>query len=224
MSDHWLKDIPFFREQIAANKKQTPYGEGLPAPWAWLEAMCDVADTLRAQLSEAQARLAEIERQDPIAWGYHLNGHVLYSAHKSSATKWNDDDAGNTFPVYAAPASPAAQVAQSVADGYVLWPANWKISRGDDPCSLHVINIDNGSGCRVCDGEDSPRVIPAQILYSLCNDLLAAPVSPAAQVAPLCHHEAYQGRCIHCDAKFVGGHVELDAMLAAAQQQKEGKP
>lgn len=36
-----------------------------------------------------------------------------------------------------------------------------------------------------------------------------------AKVTPLCHHEAYQGRCIHCDAKFVGGYVELDAMLDA---------
>jgi hypothetical protein len=55
---HWLKDLPFFREQIANAKIQTPYGEGLPAPWSFLSTACDCVDALANRVAELEAQVA----------------------------------------------------------------------------------------------------------------------------------------------------------------------
>jgi hypothetical protein len=61
MSDHWLRDIPFFREQIAKANKTTPYGDGLPAPWAFLDAMCDCAETMAIRVTALESELKALK-------------------------------------------------------------------------------------------------------------------------------------------------------------------
>jgi hypothetical protein len=48
--------VAFYREQIGRAKVKTPYGEGLPAPWSFLEEAC--------RLIEALAYAAPVPAQD----------------------------------------------------------------------------------------------------------------------------------------------------------------
>lgn len=90
-----------------------PYGAAALAPG-------DV-EWLVAQLSEAQARLAEIERQEPVAYHVTMHGkdHGVVLAH--SGLRFDTDKKYQQL--YAAPVAPAAQAAQAVADGLALLPA-----------------------------------------------------------------------------------------------------
>lgn len=56
-------------------------------------------------------------------------------------------------------------------------PDGWKIdvTAGD----TIKVTMPDGGGCVLHVNDESPRVIPGQVLYELCVDLLAAPPSPA---------------------------------------------
>jgi hypothetical protein len=63
---HWLKDLPFFREQIANATVQTPYGDGLPAPWTFLSMACDCVDALANRVAELEAQVAAQQVAVPV--------------------------------------------------------------------------------------------------------------------------------------------------------------
>jgi hypothetical protein len=122
MSDHWLRDIPFFREQIAKAKKPTPYGDGLPAPWAFLDAMCDCAETMAIRVTALESELKALREQEPVAW---LAENGLWSRKPPGGM---ESLVLSAMPVYAAPPAVKeslttdATVPAKVPDGYVMVP------------------------------------------------------------------------------------------------------
>lgn len=83
-------------------------------------------EELERELNAANARLAQIEKGEPVAWRYRVNGvHTLYS---SSPVPDDAYDEGTLLPLYARPSSGVCVPAQllydiisNAATGYPDW-------------------------------------------------------------------------------------------------------
>lgn len=88
------------RDPVRWERSMTQDKEGQYVAFHDYALLLDAHDTLRARLSEAQARLAEIERQEPVC--------VIEVKNGGGALIAGSLDRG-THKLYAAPVAPAAQ-------------------------------------------------------------------------------------------------------------------
>ncbi|HCL4400178.1 TPA: hypothetical protein N2D31_005562 [Pseudomonas aeruginosa] len=150
--------------------------EGLPQDaidggWT-VQGIRGYAKRLEDQLKAALARVAELERQEPVAWMHDQPNRVdvihrdvkdlLQRVPGSSRGIHRPLDVSEhyTIPLYAAP---VAQAQHSVPEG-------WRIERSAE--RIVVMNLKNGAGYAAArDGESG---IAESVLYLLAADLLAA--------------------------------------------------
>ncbi|MBW6161980.1 hypothetical protein [Pseudomonas aeruginosa] len=125
------------------------------------EHVARISEKFKAERDAALAKLAELEKQEPVA---HLRASDLERLNQpgiagSAGSLWNGPREG-FVPLYAAP---VAQAQHSVPEG-------WRIERSAE--RIVVMNLNNGAGYAAARNGESG--IAESVLYLLAADLLAA--------------------------------------------------
>ncbi|WP_258874415.1 hypothetical protein [Pseudomonas aeruginosa] len=119
------------------------------------EHVARISEKFKAERDAALAKLAELEKQEPVALA-NRGIHAFW-------VKWTEAAAGLYGPGIKLYAHPVAQAQHSVPDG-------WRIERSAE--RIVVMNLNNGAGYAAArDGESG---IAESVLYLLAADLLAA--------------------------------------------------